>query len=44
MFREKFSVDELISAIVMDVNQPEDDAQRIINRESLCKWAAGGEW
>ena len=39
-FRERFSVDEVAAALVADVNQQSPDAERVIDRDALAKWAA----
>jgi len=39
-FRQAFDVKEVADAIMGDVNQQGEDAQRVINRERLAKWAA----
>jgi hypothetical protein len=39
-FREAFSMGELVESLVFDVNQPDPQAQRMIDRDSLAKWAA----
>ena len=38
-FKKMFSVEETLDSIVMDVNQQSKDADRIISREDLSKWA-----
>lgn len=38
-FRKLFSVEETLESIIMDVNQQNRDADRIISREDLSKWA-----
>ena len=38
-FRELFSVEDLLEAVVSDVNQQDDDADRLISRDELAAWA-----
>lgn len=38
-FKKMFSVEEVLESVVMDVNQQNKDADRIISREDLSKWA-----
>merc|ERR1719460_119030 len=39
LYEKEFSVDELASALVNDVNRADDASSRIINRDDLAKWA-----
>mmetsp|Transcript_98226 Transcript_98226/g.219287 ORF Transcript_98226/g.219287 Transcript_98226/m.219287 type:complete len:392 (-) Transcript_98226:41-1216(-) len=39
-FHERFSLQELAGALAADVNQASADADRIVDRELLAKWAA----
>lgn len=38
-FRRMFLIDELCDTLVNDVNQQSKDADRLINRDMLGKWA-----
>jgi len=40
LFRSLFSVEDLVLSIMKDVNDQDPNANRIINREALTKWAA----
>mmetsp|Transcript_27029 Transcript_27029/g.62298 ORF Transcript_27029/g.62298 Transcript_27029/m.62298 type:complete len:588 (+) Transcript_27029:26-1789(+) len=39
VFRQEFSVEALADALVGDVNQPGEGAERVISRQLLCEWA-----
>jgi len=38
-FKRLFSVSEIITVFIADVNQQNENSDRLINRESLMKWA-----
>jgi len=40
LFREKFSLTDLAGALAADVNQQAADAERVIDRDLLAKWAS----
>jgi len=40
MFKKLFSVSDLVNTIVSDINQQEAEAERLISREALAKWAS----
>ena len=42
-FRRMFLIDELCDTLVSDVNQQSKDADRLINRDMLGKWAGDGD-
>lgn len=39
-FKEQWSIRDLAAALVADVNQQAEDAERVIGRDMLAKWAA----
>jgi len=38
-FRKLFHMSDLINSIMADVNQQDENAERLVNRDSLMKWA-----
>jgi len=40
MFKKLFSLNDLVNTIVSDINQQEVEAERLIGREALAKWAS----
>jgi len=41
-FNTLFHMSDLIKSILADVNQQDENAERLVNRESLMKWAGDG--
>jgi len=40
LFRSLFSVQEIVDSFVKDINQQDQNSERIIDRDTLTKWAA----
>lgn len=38
--REAFTIHDVAEAIMVDVNQQDPEAQRVVDRDSLAKWAS----
>jgi len=41
LYREMFSVNEFVTTFTNDVNQQEQEAERLVSRELLAKWVDG---
>jgi len=42
-YKRLFSIQDLLDAFISDVNQQEDDADRVVECNTLTKWAGDGE-